>query len=183
METIPLLGHIFTANVAQEDLSEAVEDLMEAPEDPSTYLKDFSESYVCTNPMFFATSLCFFERTLDYLKSLPIPRKPSDLWSYPTNMHSENNSEQRYDFYHVCVYELCASSFPPGFLSVLIEMNDTDTVERRVVAWQLYHWSHQFWTHSTDYPDPGNLQLTVMYGNTIALTVHWQVGLVYDLWF
>ena len=38
-------------------------------------------------------------------------------------------------------------------------------------------------THSTDYPDTGNLQLTVMYGNTIALTVHWQVGLVYDLWF
>jgi len=49
-------------------------------------------------------------------------------------MHSEKNSEQRYDFYHECVYELCASSFPPGLLSVLIEMNDTDIVERRVVA-------------------------------------------------
>ena len=56
METIPLLGHISTANVAQEDLSEAVEDLMEAPEDLSTYLKDFSESYV------FATSLLLLRK-------------------------------------------------------------------------------------------------------------------------
>ena len=69
-------------------------------------------------------AFCFFERTLDSLKSLPIPRKPSDLWSYPTNMHSEKNSEQRYDFYHVymCVWIMC--KFLPSWFAIGIDRDE-----------------------------------------------------------